>query len=1394
MANLLDIASSGIQAYRKALSVTGQNIANIDTEGYRRREVSLREVSAGQNEITTISDQTGLGVQVKDIARAFDTFLAARSRSASSDFAEADASRTSLEALEATVLPDDYDLSFFLREFFDGLSAIAQSPADLSGRAVAISQGEALAGAFARTSSALSDLKEQVFRQAELAVGEVNALLVGLQNTQRQVVATAAGSGANAILDSRDKALADLSEYVGVTVEDMPGGAARIRLGASGTGPVLGTATEVGALAVTQADGRVIVLAGQNQRLSETQEATSGRLAGLVSAYDTISLTLDRLDALAAQLVRDFNRVHAQGLSLDGKPGGMMFSADSWSIARPPTNLGDFSTSLSAEAMIPTAAEPMTFFFDAARGQWTGTRADGSVVDSQKSRITLDGVTVNITGRPANGDSFTLSPSIGQAAHMRFLLTRPEELAAAAMVMATADAANQGRATVGILGSNPIPATDLPVLTEVTGNNLSALAGVRLRENGVVGIIPAGTQTADLVSLARQEQISFVLNSAQAGAAANLTLTLADGPFAGAHTFAWPDNAPLAGDAGSLEAIAHALNTGALKTTGGRSLADLGLYAAGAGTGLTIAAETTALSGGTLGGTAGNVTPRISSASDIQIFTREGVQIAGTPLSQADVIRYLTGANGFLPDAEYRADGLNSGYRGMTVSRVSPTGAASLTLSGAGFAPFQEAGATLPLRSSEARSLTLALGGETSTITVPQGAMAGYIASLVQAQSADTGILASASTRVALSDFADGTVSFQMSGANATPITIRSAVSNGSLRDLAAAINAQSGNTGFSAHLSSDAKRLILVNSGGDDLALTEVTSPGGAFTIGAVDESGAPYPGSQTLGGASGRTAARIGGMVALTSASAFSASFDGQAAVQSRTDAFQQGLMRRTQDPAGSWQEVGFNLTEGLDGNEAGADGLSAALGATELSLDLNGISARIKSATLPDVGTATVAKAMAAALRSQGSLPGMTGVAVDRPANGTTISLQLGRETYRLEMAGGEVKVSGPEAGRLTAFFDSSNRLQIAATGGSLAGAALTLSADTPAGAAAAFGLTAASVRQISGQSFPRPAQDTLYSLDVAYGDAVSRASIRYDHAAGSFTATGLPNGVSLGQIVDASGAIKLQLRAPGNDLTSLRFLGGADATALGLVTAGAEVTLTDSGLRFDAVSGDVINLSGSSRAQNGDRLRLSGVPDEDLIVLVTGTGGRMVASALSAPAPLSRPVAPNLSLRVMDATSGRIEIVDQDSGSTIATRYLRPDGLLSAAGYAFRLNGALVTGDRFNIAANLNGTGDSTNITALMALEARNAETGEGGFRERFGAIVTEVGAKTRATKVSANEALARRDAALQQDAEFSGVNLDTEAAKLLEQQQAYQALARVLRTSTELLQSLLDAIS
>jgi flagellar hook-associated protein 1 FlgK len=73
------------------------------------------------------------------------------------------------------------------------------------------------------------------------------------------------------------------------------------------------------------------------------------------------------------------------------------------------------------------------------------------------------------------------------------------------------------------------------------------------------------------------------------------------------------------------------------------------------------------------------------------------------------------------------------------------------------------------------------------------------------------------------------------------------------------------------------------------------------------------------------------------------------------------------------------------------------------------------------------------------------------------------------------------------------------------------------------------------------------------------------------------------------------------------------------------------------------------------------------------------------------------------------------------------------------------------------------------------------------------MITQVGSKLRASEIAEASASSLRDAAAEIDAEFSGVDLDTEAARLLEQQQAYQALARVLSTARELLNTLLDSI-
>ena len=129
----------------------------------------------------------------------------------------------------------------------------------------------------------------------------------------------------------------------------------------------------------------------------------------------------------------------------------------------------------------------------------------------------------------------------------------------------------------------------------------------------------------------------------------------------------------------------------------------------------------------------------------------------------------------------------------------------------------------------------------------------------------------------------------------------------------------------------------------------------------------------------------------------------------------------------------------------------------------------------------------------------------------------------------------------------------------------------------------------------------------------------------------------------------------------------------------------------------------------------------------------------------------------------------------------------------AGVDLQINGTVNDGDTFTVTGNLNGQGDGRNISQLLALQSMDTQTGRGGFSEKFGKIILDVGAKVRASSIAASSSEAVRDAAMEIESEFSGVNLDTEAARLLEQQQAYQALARVLSTAKELLETLMRSI-
>ncbi|MEY3004803.1 MAG: flagellar hook-associated protein FlgK [Pseudomonadota bacterium] len=1413
MPGLFDIASSGIQAYREALAVTGQNIANINTEGYRRRGVSLSEISASQNDVTTIADQTGLGVRVAGITRAFDSFISSRARDASSDFSQAEAYKAGLDTLEGALVPGDYDLGYFLGAFFDGLNGVAQAPADLASRTVALTKGSALAEGFVQLSKDLDELRETIFQQTQNVTRDVNSLLVTLRNTQNQLIASGSGNGAsNAILDARDQTISEIGALVGVSVATAASGAATVTLGRSGNGPLLGNATQYGSLQVRQGEDRLVFLAGQSPGLTETQQVSSGRLAGLSEAYRSVSSAMRALDALASRLAEEFNQVHANGLDLNGKVGGALFTADGVFIEQSPTNLGRFTATATAPAVIDQMPAETRFSYSAKAAAWLSFDADGNATTHPPGPITIGSVRINITGTPVDGDEFTLRAEIGSAAQMRFLIDQPQDFAAAGLLLSEADIANAGRTTLETAAIAPPAPSGLTDVTTLLRDNLSALSAVALRQNGVLGVIPAGIPSVDLVSMGRQDSVRFSMTEAQTIAVNTLSIRLGgtDYEFALSPFQGYARDQP-GSDAGTL---ADLLNAGTLTTSDGSftRFSDLGLFAAGSGGNLTIASasSTGAITSAEIRAPdpiTGAVVTGLDAVTNLQVFTRDGRQIAGTALSQSDVVGYLTEANGFLPEAEYRADFLNGtdglGYRGMEIVRRTTSGAAMMTVSATGTSPNLTLGAAAAVPSNPAGTLVLDIAGASESIDIPGRISAGLIAERINAATADTGIRAKASTRLALSGVPIGLVQFTLEARNETPVQISANITDGSLTNLAAAINARSQDTGVVATLGSTPDRIVLVSEAGDDLVLGAITSGGAGFYATAVTDTAAPIGSAALIGGTAGDTALRLGGDITLRGSQSFDIDWQGQTHT-SQPDAFVDGLMTRQVDPAGRWQDIAFHLTEGLDTAEADPEGLGAIAAATQLSLTLSGpsmgapLTAQIDSAALSGLGSGAVAQAMAEKLRALGTVPTLAGDPVSAPpAEGTTVQILLGGQSYALTMVAGDIEITGPEAGRITAFFETNAQdervLRVAATGGSLSGQMLRLSADTPPDDAAAFGLgVAGASAALNGRAVPAPTGSPNYTFTTVINGIETNLTFAWNGTATTVPSTENP-AIELEFNPSGSSIVAAIVVTDTANITDFRLRPSADAEALGLISAESEITHGPAGLRVAASGSAPVQLTANATSLVAERLSLRGLPNEELIVIATGSGARRIAAAFGEPQPPA-PTPTAFEVRVIDAASRRVEIIERATGHSLASRTVGDDGQFVAYGMRFELVGPLDSGDRFYVKSNQDGSGDARNAVALFALGDRNARTGLGGFGAEFATLVTNTGAETRAADIAQSAAEARRDAAVELEAEYSGVNLDDEAARLLEQQQAYQALARVLRTASDLLDTLLNAIS
>lgn len=1034
MPSLFDIGKSGLQAYRQSLAVTGQNIANVNTDGYKKRDASLAEVSGAGGGVTEISDQTGLGVRVEEIRRAFDEFLLDKSRQTSALFEKADTFLNEVKDLENLLLPGDANLSNSIGSFFNSLQEIAAKPDDQAPRIIANEKGKDLASQFSLYAERINNLKNRIENQGNNSVKSVNLITSQLSSINEDLLTAGLSSQAsNAKLDQRDKLIDQLTQVAQLTVSYGNRGEATIRLGNTGSGPLILENDNNTTIDIIQQGDRLQTVVGLNK--VATNQIQGGIISGLVDAYALANDTLKEIDNLAIIISREFNKVNMNGLNLDGKSGAQMFSFSSLEATPNPTNRSSVGIEVSIENPTKLIRDNYSLEYNAKNQQWnlSAPSLENNIVGS-RTGLSGPGFEITFFGEPMDGDSFSLTPK-SESSGMQYLLQRPQDIAAASKSLISADSKNLGTAIleeIALIGS--VDETTLQSLNTIFRNSLSPVTATEFAEDGGAAIIPAGTSEVSLSSYKSQPTAKFSLSSDDVTALTSIDLTLSDTSTV---------SVDLTG-VETIEEVAEKLNNSLDVNGTTHNFRTKGLFASAGKSSLTIASNNltfstaTVSTGSTINGVITN--PTVTTPSDIQIFTREGRHIAGTTLSTSEIAKYLTKENGFNSSAEYRADYLNgtgnNEYRGIKVDRSTTSGNHFISYGANGSAASaQSHTSTLPTSNiSSAYNLTLASGssGDSIAITVPVESSAGFVADLINTNATSLGIEATALTRVKIpAPTSDGTISFSLkakAGTNST-VSITSSILSTDLTNLATAINNFSGRTGVNAYLSNDKKHVIMESETGDDVQLTSFTSPTN-LTLSLLKQDFSSISTLASMGVTN--KAARFGGELHLESSGSITSS--GPASISSTQNTFKDGFLSITSSTSGETKTIKPKTFEG-DLSASHPDGIDASSSVLTYGLNLpqtgtgTSFTSSVDASKFEEISPSIISKKLAENLRANSPSIEITGNSVASiPADGSSFQIEHDGLSYTILMENAEVVVSGGEKDLLTAYFEDPKALTI------------------------------------------------------------------------------------------------------------------------------------------------------------------------------------------------------------------------------------------------------------------------------------------------------------------------------------------------------------------------------
>ncbi|MHA6883609.1 flagellar hook-associated protein FlgK [Ralstonia pseudosolanacearum] len=488
--SLLNIGATGLRVADINLQVTGNNISNASTAGYSRQEA----VQTENIPMATGAGYLGQGVNVTTVKRIYDQFLTAQVQSGQAASSAADQLNSLVSGLDTYMSDSNSGLGSALTSFFNAADSLASNPSSTSARQVFLSAASTLQTRFNAISGQMASLSNQVNTQVQTQVNSANSTAQQIAALNDQIAKAEAASGgqpANDLRDQRDQLVQTLNQSIKASVVRTSDGQYNIYVG-NGQALVQGSQSYQLTTVASQYDPTQLSVGYKSPAGTvsiDDSQLGGGALGGLMQfRQNTLIPAQNSLGRLAAAVSADVNTQNKEGMDLNGKLGSDLFSTAGPSVAASSSNTG--TGALTATITNANAGQGYDYQVKYSGGSYTVSHyPDGSgAVTVSSWPTTVDGVTLNLTGAMASGDSFLVRPTANAASTMQTLTSDYHAVAAASPVVVNQGSNNTGSTSVASIGVDSTyagaPLTS-PVSLTYSGGSLSGFPGsVTVTANG----------------------------------------------------------------------------------------------------------------------------------------------------------------------------------------------------------------------------------------------------------------------------------------------------------------------------------------------------------------------------------------------------------------------------------------------------------------------------------------------------------------------------------------------------------------------------------------------------------------------------------------------------------------------------------------------------------------------------------------------------------------------------------------------------------------------------------------------------------------------------------------------------------------------------------------------